>query len=133
MATGIKISLPDQDATNAPERSLVFYSEYYTLKQKKFISFPTTVTITAGDFNNTVTFTHNLGYNQAYEITCEDTAGRFFRVPGISDDSLTNPTKGIVDTITTNALTSRIGWVTVQGSDYTLKILCKIYIDEELQ
>lgn len=134
MAIVVKMSKQGEDVTKAPDRSLVFNSLYYTLKQekRKVINFPTSITITGGSFNNTVTFTHNLGYKVAYRVYCEDTAGNFFEIPGRSDDGAGNPTKGIISAITVNAIEATIGWVTPQAGDTTLQVLCVVYIDPEI-
>ena len=127
---GIKISKAGFPVGTTDDENLVFNSAYFTLKQKKFDSFPTTVTILDGTYNRTVTFTHNLGYKPAYEITCQDVGGAFFKVPGVSYNGVT---KGIIFDITNNSLTAKVGSNALAVGDYTLKILCKIYVDEELQ
>ena len=127
---GVKISKAGFPVRTTDDENLVFNSAYFLLKQKKFASFPTTVTILNGTYNRDVTFTHNLGYKPAYEVTCQDAGGAFFKVPGISYNGVT---KGIISNITDNAITAKVGSNTLAVGDYTLKILCKIYIDEEIQ
>jgi len=127
------------DVLSATDEQLAFTTKYFTLKQLDNTdtqTFATSVTIPGTGTGETfVTFTHNLGYKPAYEMYFEDHNGKMFRIPGRSDD--TEPSCGFVFEVTNTYIKIAVGYYggadVPHGHDHVRAILCKIYVESEIQ
>jgi hypothetical protein len=105
---GIKATVPGADISSTDPADYTIWSKYPNLKVFDNDSgWPTSVTISSGNYNADYTITHNLGYTPLYDLYFTDLDGKLVRIPGKSTD--TYGTRGRIISEDTNSITVRLG------------------------
>lgn len=130
---GIKLTIEGQEVlTNTTPEHHSIWSKYKNLKiMDDPGTWPTSVTITSGNYNNSYTITHNLGYVPLYDLYFKDQDNRMVHIPGKSLD--TYGTRGRIISESTTAIVVRLGRPSATyPTNVTYSVYHFVYVDPQV-